>query len=138
MYSKGLPDPRSLSHVSNVGHRTSIAFEAPAQLSQVFIREELQVAVLKPIVRQPRQSFRCGYVEPGRIDPCLALPLLGQKPGDIELRRIGVRRLLENRFRREEHRQEIVLGPRECDLSTFALNAQRAAYGTVEGRPALA
>src|SRR6185437_13509409 len=84
------------AHPALVDDRAGIALEALAQRRDILVGDELAIAGVDLIGRERLQARRRRDVGARRIGAGAALLLLGEIPGEEELRRVGMRRLLED------------------------------------------
>src|SRR5712671_553769 len=113
----GLETGRS-SHPALVDRRAGIGLEALAQIGdQLVVGHELPIAVGDLVGRERLEAFRRRHVDARRERAEAALLLLGEEPGEIELRRIGMRRALEDAAGEREYRRLVDRRPHDLQLS---------------------
>lgn len=94
----------SLPHPALVDRRAGVAFHPLAQLGdQLVVDHELPIVVRDLVRRQRFEALGRRHVGAGRERADAALLLLGKEPGEVEFRRVGMRRVLEDAAGQREH-----------------------------------
>jgi hypothetical protein len=106
-----------------------ITLETLAQLlGELLAGDEAAKLIGKLIFENRLETRRRGNIRAGRPSPGSALLFLRQEPGDVELGRVRVRGVLENRGRLRPDRQRI--NGREGGVSRLMVRAPNPAGGS--------
>src|ERR1700704_1754519 len=106
------------SYPTLVDRRAGVALKALAQFGdQYFVDHELTIIVGNLVGSERLKAFRRRHVYAGRERAHAALLLLGEEPGEIKLRCIRMRRILEDAAGEREYRRLVNRRPHNLQLS---------------------